>query len=454
MTKTVLNSFSPIVEDILSNLANLNRCIVGEAFEKSLEFLGRYIDLEIHRYKTGTECWTWDVPPKWQIKDGCIKTSNSVLASFKDCPLHVMSYSVPVHKEIKGGELLKHIYVHKEIPHAIPYEFSFYKPKWGFCLTHEQRNEIEEDEIYEVIIDSEFIEDYLSVGEYTIKGESDEYIFFLCHLDHPNQVNDGLIGCAVNTALATLMEDKNLYYNYTFLFVPESIGSIAFLSHNEHLISKIRYSIFVEMVGLGNPLILQKSYKGSELINSYALCAMTEFQEISKSYPYLTVAGNDEKIFNAPGVDIPSISITRVNQDERLKKKEEARRQGLNEPVLPYPEYHSHLDNIDSVNFRQVNETIEVLYDLCHIIEKDFIPVRKFKGPVFLSKYDLWVDWRKDQGMNESVMWLMYLLEGDMTAFQIAEKLKLDFKDVGGFLYKLHDSGLIERKRIPIEFDR
>ncbi|MCP4265426.1 MAG: DUF4910 domain-containing protein [Candidatus Brocadiaceae bacterium] len=443
-----------IVEEIVYKLKDKNRNIISDEFEESLEYLKKYIDLHIHRYKTGTECWTWNVPPKWQVKDGYIKTSKSVLVSFKECPLHVMSYSVPVHKKIKGEELLKHIYVHKKIPHAIPYEFSFYEPKWGFCLTHEQRNNIEKDEIYEVIIDSEFINDYLSVGEYTIKGKSDEHIFFLCHIDHPYQINDGLIGCAVNTALATLMENKDLYYNYTFLFVPESIGSIAFLSHNEHLIPKIRYSIFVEMVGLDNPLILQKSYKGSELINSYALCAMAELQGISKSYPYLTVVGNDEKIFNAPGVSIPSISITRVNQEEKLKKKKDVPLGGKNEPALPYPEYHSHLDNIDIVDFHRVNETIEVLYNLCQIIEKDFKPVREFKGPVFLSKYDLWVDWRKNLRMSDSVTWLMYCLEGDMTAFQIAERLKLDFNEVVELLERFHDSGLIKRERIPIGFDR
>jgi aminopeptidase-like protein len=208
------------------------------------------------------------------------------------------------------------------------------------------------------------------------------------------------------------------------------------------------------MVGLDNPLIIQKSYQEKALVNRYAECAMFKSQGLVKSYPYLTVAGNDEKIFNAPGVNIPSISITRINQEKRLKKEKELQQEGLNKLVSPYPEYHSHLDNIDIVDFHRVNETVEVLYDLCHIIEKDFIPVRKFKGPVFLSKYDLWVDWRKNLGMNESVMWLMYYLEGDMTAFQIAEKLKLDFNEVVELLDKFHENNLIKKNRVPIEFDR
>ncbi len=446
-------SFKNIVKDILENLKDVNRNIVSDEYEQSLDYLKKYVDLNIHRYKTGTECWTWNVPPKWRIRDGYIKNKDGIIVSFKDCPLHVMSYSVPVNKKMKGSELLKHVHVHK-IPEAIPYEFSFYVPRWGFCLTHEQRNKIESDETYEVVIDSEMIDDYLSVGEYTIKGKSDEYIFFLSHLDHPCQINDGLIGCAVNVALATLLKGEDLHYNYTFLFVPESIGSIAFLSHNEDLIPKIKYSVFNEMVGLDNPLIIQKSYQEKALVNRYAEYAIFKSQTQVKSYPYLTVAGNDEKIFNAPGVYIPSISITRINQEVRLKKEKELQQEELNKPILPYPEYHSHLDNVDTVNFYRVNETVEVLYNLCHIIEKDFIPVRKFKGPVFLTKYDLWIDWRKDSKNSGNIRLLMYCLEGDMTAFQIAERLKRDFNEVVELLDRFHNSGLIERKSIPIGFDR
>ena len=454
MEKKDYKTLNKIIKDILHNLKDLNRNLVSDGFEESLNYLSKYIDIKVHRYKTGSECWTWNVPQKWRIKDGYIKHNGNVMVSFNDCPLHVMSYSTPISAIMTGQELLTHIYIHKKIPEAIPYEFSFYVPKWGFCLTHEQRNKIKSDEMYEVFIDSEFSDDYLSVGEYTVRGTSEEYIFFLSHLDHPCQVNDGLIGCVVNTALATLLKNRKPYYNYTFLFVPESIGSIAFLSQNEQLISKIKYSVFNEMVGLDNPLVLQKSYKGEELVNNYVLYAMRQIQGSAKAYPYLTIAGNDEKIFNAPGVSIPSISILRIDQDRRLKEKDRARREGRDENIPLYKEYHSHLDNIETVDYERVEKTIETLYSLCDIFEKDYIPVRKFQGPVFLSKYDLWVDWRTNLKMSENIMWITYCLEGDMTAFQIAEKLKLDFEDVVDLLNRFHDKGLIEQKKIPIGFDR
>lgn len=438
------------IKDILEQLAPLNRNIVSDEFEESLRYLGNHINLKVYRYKTGTACWTWNVPPKWRIRDGYIRHRGKEIVSFKDHPLHVMSYSTPTQGEIKGSDLLKHIYLHPVLPEAIPYEFSFYKRRWGFCLTRAQRTLIREEEVYEVRIDSEFVDDYLSVGEYTIPGTSDEHIFFLCHIDHPGQVNDGIIGAAANVALAKRLENEKGYYNYTFLFIPETIGSIAYLSHMEHLIPKIRYAIFVEMVGLENPLVLQKSYKEDSIINAYALYAIEKRQGESKGYPFLSVASNDEKIFDGPGIGVPSISITRVDQKRRLQRNQEYRSQGKHASEPPYPQYHSHLDDLKLVNYQNVNETVDCLCDLVNVLEKDFIPVRKFQGPVFLSKYDLWIDWRTDLEMSEKITWLMYSLEGEMTAFQIAGKLNMDFEKVLEILNKFHEEGLIEKKSIVI----
>ncbi len=197
---------------------------------------------------------------------------------------------------------------------------------------------------------------------------------------------------------------------------------------------------------------MQKSYDDKGLINEYALYAMRKLQGESKAYPYLRVLANDEKIFNSPGVNISSISMTRINQENRLLKAKEKAEDNI--LIWPYPEYHSHLDNLALVNFKRVEETVDCLHRITLMIEKDFIPKRKFKGPIFLSKYDLWIDWREDYDLAENLTWLIYCLEGDMSVFQIANKLNLDFEKVLDILNKFYDKGLIEKKRIPIDFDR
>ncbi|MBF0594901.1 MAG: DUF4910 domain-containing protein [Candidatus Omnitrophica bacterium] len=441
-----------IVADILGNLAGLNRNIISEDFNKSLGFLKKYIPLQEHRYLSGTDCWTWTVPPGWTVKDAYIRHDDGkVLVSVKDHPLHVMSYSQPVCQTLSGRELLEHVYTHQEIPDAIPYEFSFYIKKWGFCLTQKQKEEIVTEKQYEVLIDSSFEPDYLVVGQYTIKGKSDEHVFLLSHLDHPFQVNDGLVGVAVNVALAKLLEKKkDLYYNYTILITSETIGSLAFLSHHEELIPRIRCGIFNEMVGLSNPFIVQKSYKDRGLINAYAAYVLENEQGQTKSYPFLTVAGNDEKVFDSPGVGVPSISLTRLDKEAQSKRKAE---QGGGH-VCPYPQYHSSCDDLASINQEAVCKTVDVLEKICQVIEDDFIPRRTFKGPVFLTRYDLWVDWRKDLKMAENFLWLFYALEGDRTAFQISRDMGLDFQQVLGMLNRFYEKGLITKERISLEFDR
>lgn len=441
---------SAVVNSILRPLAATPRDLVSDGFKAALDLIKEHVGLKIHRYRTGQECWTWVIPPKWEIKDAYIKHNDTVLISYAKHPLHVMSYSEPVKKTISGRELLEHIVVHKVLPQAIPYEFSFYERKWAFCMTRDQKENIKADDFYDICIDSRFVDGHLAVGEYTIKGTSDEYIFFLSHLDHPCQVNDGLIGAAVITALAKALKKESFYYNYTFLFVPEMVGSVAFLSQNEKLIPKIRTAVFVEMVGLSNPMVLQGSYKERGLINKYALHAMRKYQGVAQSYPFLTVAANDEKVFDAPGVEIPSISITRVDQDSRLQ----AARSNNSIMPPPYPEYHSSLDDLNLVNEELVWNTVQTLYSIVQTLEADFIPVRKFAGPVFLSRYDLWVDWRKDPQIAEKLFWLMYELEGKGTVFQIAEKLGLDLERLVELLNKFYEYGLISKQRISHEFDR
>jgi aminopeptidase-like protein len=259
---------------------------------------------------------------------------------------------------------------------------------------------------------------------------------------------------AANVALATRLRGRPLYYNYVFLFVPETIGSIAYLSDHEDRIERTRCSVFTEMVGLDHPLVLQQSRKPGALINAYAAEAIRRRQGECRAYEYLTVAANDEKVFDGPCVGIPSISISRVDHEAHLRAMERARADGRREHLPPYPEYHSDRDNAALVSPGRVHETIQVLADLVELLEADFIPRPKFRGPAFLSRYDLWVDWRTNPQLHDKVISLMYALDEGMTAFQLARRFDLPMADVAGLLERFHQKGLIEKERIATAKDR
>ena len=80
---------------------------------------------------------------------------------------------------------LKNLHTLPDQPEAIPYVTSYYKKRWGFCITYNQLSKLREGE-YEVFIDSELKNGSLTYGELIIPGEISKEIFsqhmFVIHL--------------------------------------------------------------------------------------------------------------------------------------------------------------------------------------------------------------------------------------------------------------------------------
>ena len=92
---------------------------------------------------------------------------------------------------------------------------------------------------YHVNIDSELFDRSLSYGELIIKGQTSKEILISTYMCHPSMCNDNLSGVVVATYLAKyILTQENNYYTYRFVFVPESIGAIAYLSKNIDLMKK------------------------------------------------------------------------------------------------------------------------------------------------------------------------------------------------------------------------
>ena len=408
---------------LINNLWLKRRDIVSDGFDKSLEYISKIIPLKIHKIPTGTKCWTWTVPEKWTVKNAYIEDLDGrIMLNLKDHPLHIVSYSLPIDKVVSREALLKHLHTNPERPNAIPFEFKYYQRDWGFCIQHSKLKEFTKDK-YKVFIDSKFEKGNLEVGDCTIKGKTDKTIVLAAHLCHPAQVNDDLTGVAVLVAIAKEISKKNNYYTYKFLFVPETIGSIAYLSQNENLIPKIECGIFFEMLGNNNVHALQLSRQGNTKIDRIARYIMKRKLKIFREGKFRTIVANDEIAFNGPGVNIPMISISRY----------------------PYPEYHTSDDNLSIISEKRLEESRNLILEIIDIIDKDFTPKRQFKGPIFLSGYGLWVDWRENLELNQNLEKIIFLLEGDKTVFDIAEELNMNFNDVLGFINRLKELKLIKK---------
>jgi len=414
--------------ELINALWFKRRDIISDGFDESLKYISKIIPLKIYKISSGTKCWTWTVPEKWLVKEAFVEDLNGKkILDLKDHPLHVMSYSLPINKVVSKDELLKHLHSRPDRPNAVPFEFKYYGRDWGFCIQHNKIKKINKEK-YKVFVDSKFEKGDLKVGEYTIKGKSDKTIVLVAHLCHPCQANDDLAGVAVLVDIAKELSKKNSYYTYKFMIVPETIGSIAYLSQNEKIIPQLKCGIFLEMLGNNNNLALQLSRQGNTKIDRVAKKVM------QKKNPKLKVAGfreivrNDEMVFNGPGINIPMISVSR----------------------FPYPEYHTSDDNPKIIHYKNLQESKQIILDILKSLEsevnnQDYIPQRTFKGPLFLSGHGLWVDWRVNKKLNNNIEKIMLRLEGDKSISDIAEELGMEFDDVLDYVNKFLDKKLVKK---------
>ena len=255
--------------DLIDELWFLKRDIVSDGFDTALQRLAEELPMIQHTYPSGEPCWTWRVPEKWTCHAAYLETLDGRrLLDYADHPLHVVSYSLPFEGVVEREELLRHLHVHPRpiiswarLPEAIPFVFKYYQRDWGLCATQALRDSLS-DPAYRVVIQTSFEPGALKVGEVVIPGESEQCFVLAAHLCHPAMVNDDLSGVVVGLEVArTLLAGIRRRCTYRLLLLPETIGSIAYLSHHEDLIPLMQGGLFLEMLGNDSPHALQGSFQ-------------------------------------------------------------------------------------------------------------------------------------------------------------------------------------------------
>ena len=185
------------------------RSITGDGLEKTLAFIIEKVpELKIIKFKTGTKVFDWIIPKVWNIKDAYIENeTGEKYAQFKDCNLHVVSYSCPINKYISRDQLEKKIFTQPDIPEAIPYVTSYYNVDWGFCMSEIEKKKINGNK-FRVFIDSDYSNGYLKLGEIKIVGKKKKEIFFSTNICHPSMANTELSGPMVQLALILYLKKK------------------------------------------------------------------------------------------------------------------------------------------------------------------------------------------------------------------------------------------------------
>jgi aminopeptidase-like protein len=271
----------------------------------------------------------WTVPSEWNVSDAYImnQTGERVI-DFRASNLHLMSYSTPVHEKMRLADLKTHLFTLPDHPDWIPYRTTYYQENWGFCLRHKDLERLPDEE-YEVVIDSTLKPGSLSYGECYLPGESSDEVLISCHVCHPSLCNDNLSGIAVAVQLAQTMAARARRYSFRFLFIPGTIGSITWLTRNEHTISRIRHGLVLTGIGDAGKITYKRSRQGQAEIDRAMVHVLKHAEEphtIQDFFPY----GYDERQFCSPGFNLPVGCLMRT-------------------PYGQYPEYHSSADNVNFV---------------------------------------------------------------------------------------------------------
>jgi len=387
------------------------RSITGNGVRKTLNIISKHISLEIKEVATGTQVFDWTVPREWNIYDAFIKNGKGErIIDFNRHNLHVLNYSIPIHKKVTLEELKNHLYTLPDHPDWIPYRTSYYDDKWGFCLTHNQLENLEED-TYEVYIDSSHNDGYLTYGEFCLKGEIEDEILLSAHICHPSLANDNLSGIALLTFLAKLLQKIRHRYTYRILFAPGTIGAITWLAHNENIVNKIKHGLVISCVGdSGGP-----TYKRSRIGNAdidrameYVVNRFNQQAVIEDFSPY----GYDERQYCSPGFNLPVGLLQRSKYGK-------------------FPQYHTSADDLSFITPENLAESLNIVKQALYILEHNetYINLNPKCEPQ-LGRRGLYKTIGANQGRDDrqtAMLWMLNLSDGTNTLLDIAERSGIDF---------------------------
>ncbi len=256
------------IDEIYEALFFLNRSLVSDNNTKALDIINNYMPLKRHLFKSNEDCFDWKVPKKWTLKKAVLKDKNgNILIDSNDNILHSLIYGQTFKGQVSLKELSDHLFYIKELPDAIPYRTSYYDKNWGLCLSYNQFKNLS-DEHYYVDIESDFSDGYLDIGEAVIKGKTDKEVILTSYICHPRQANDGLSGVISLMLLYDIMKNMNLKYTYRFFFFPETIGSLALISHNIIKAENIEFAIISTCVGYGKDLEYKKTFTNNHSLDN------------------------------------------------------------------------------------------------------------------------------------------------------------------------------------------
>ncbi len=422
------------IENFFKVLFPINRSLTGNGNRKTLNEIKKYIPINVQEYESGLDIYDWKIPDEWKVKDAWIKDLNGKkLIDFTDNNLHLVGYSIPVNKKLNFKQLRKRLHYIKGRPNTIPYRTSYYNKDWGFCISENQYQKIKNSgDEFDVLIDSNLDKKgSLTIGEILIPGDSKKEILISTYICHPSLANDNLSGIILTTILAKeILKMKKRKYSYRIVWLPETIGAIAYCYKNSFLLKKIDFGLVITTVAGPGKIGYKKSFDDKHSINKIVEDVFKENSINYNIYPF-DINGSDERQYSSKGFRINIVSITKSKYYE-------------------YKEYHTSDDNLNFVKSDYLLETLDIYLKIIKKIELRVIYENiSHNCETMLSKHGLYPelggnikpDLNKKSELDK-ILWILFKSDGKLSTEDIANEIGEDHTSI------LKLSKMLERKKI------
>lgn len=421
-----------IMHNLAQRIWDFPRSITGDGVRKTLHVLQEVCpELEIIEIPSGYKVFDWKVPEEWNlIRARLYSPDGEILLDTDENLLHIVGYSIPTQQEIELEELQEHLYSIPDMPDAIPYVTSYYERRWGFSMAHRMRESLVPG-IYKVHIETTLAPGSLSIGEVVLKGDSKKEIFLSTYVCHPSMANNELSGPVVAAELIKYISDlPRRRYTYRIVFIPETIGSISYLSKNlRKLKRRVIAGFNLTCMGDDRSYSMMPSRDGNTLSDSVAKHSLRWLAPDFKMHSWLD-RGSDERQYCAPGIDLPVVSIMRTK-------------------YWDYPEYHTSLDNLtDVVTPNGLAGGFAALRDALMMIEMNVIPRVTILCEPQLGRRGLYSTigaGRFSVGPRLLLDVISYS-DGSKSCLEIADILNRSFSEVREAIELLKSEGLIKTR--------
>ncbi len=424
------------VWELMTRLYPMARSLTGDGVRATLAILRETIPLTVHEIPSGTAVLDWTVPDEWNLRRATLTAPDgSVVADTDVHPLHVVGYSDPVDLRIERAALDAHLHSLPDRPDAIPYRTTYYHRAWGFCVNQRVRDSLG-DGIYHARIDASLAPGALTYGELVVPGTTEQELLLSTHVCHPAMANDNASGIAVLAAVArALLAGAPLRHTVRCLFIPGSLGAIAWLGTHREVVARIAGGLVLTGLGDRGPLRYKRSQRGDTPIDRAAELVLAErgadlASQVLDFSPY----GYDERQFCSPGFDLAVGRLTR----------------GVHGT---YPEYHTSLDDLSFVDAGQLADAVDAVLAFVDVVERDrtFTNLAPYGEPQ-LGRRGLYTavgGTMNSQSVEMGLLWVLNQSNGARSLVDIARRSGLPFDPIASAAEALETAGLLGPDSVP-----